>query len=128
VLLFGRGRNKGVFVTNQEGDTSAYHLNLTFLKNIQLHLIIPNLIKNIYIKKLRRPNMRLPHRQRPNAGATPLQETQRRQPTNSLLQTRTTPHYRSPARPTLPVFVILGFSNPLFFGFFGLWFFLAGCC
>jgi hypothetical protein len=48
VLVFGCGRNKGFFATNQEGDTSAYHLKLTFLKNIQLHLIIPNLIK-IYI-------------------------------------------------------------------------------
>jgi hypothetical protein len=46
--MFGCGRNKGVFATNQEGDTSAYHLKHRFLKNIQLHLIIPNLIK-IYI-------------------------------------------------------------------------------
>jgi hypothetical protein len=51
VLLFGRGRNKGVFATNQESDTSAYHLNLTFMKNIQLHLIIPNLIKKYIFSK-----------------------------------------------------------------------------
>jgi hypothetical protein len=51
MLLFGRGRNKGVFATNQEGDTSTYHLKLTFLKNIQLHLIIPNLIKKYIFSK-----------------------------------------------------------------------------
>jgi hypothetical protein len=142
VLLFGRGKNKGVFTTNQEGDTLAYHLKLTFLKNIQLHLI-PNLIKKyIYflnkIKKPRRPNTCATHTAedptpvqhhcwRPNTGAPSTHvaglNVIARDPSNQpTVCHRPAPPTLSfvesmPARPTLPVFVVLGFSNPLFFGF-----------
>jgi hypothetical protein len=132
VLLFGRDRNKGVFATNQEGDTSAYHLKLTFLKNILLHLIIPNLIK-IYIyflnkiKKPWRPNtcathtagdptLAQHHCRRPNVGAPSshvaglnvIAGDPSNQPTVCC---RPAPRHTTvaSARPTLPVFIVLGF-------------------